>query len=76
MERVKAATANTNRPLWGAKIIYSTIRFIEPGVGAPGPENGVGRLRWYLEDCIALKREFPDLIAGELFPVSVLARQC
>lgn len=37
----------------GARIIYSTIRFISPE-----------ELEWYIEDCIALKREFPHLIAG------------
>ncbi|KAJ3801503.1 hypothetical protein GGU11DRAFT_769377 [Lentinula aff. detonsa] len=37
----------------GAKIIYSTIRFITPE-----------ELEWYLRDCIALKKEFPHLIAG------------
>ncbi|KAF5380946.1 hypothetical protein D9615_004143 [Tricholomella constricta] len=37
----------------GARIIYSTIRFITPE-----------ELKWYLEDCIALKKEFPHLIAG------------
>ncbi|TFK42361.1 hypothetical protein BDQ12DRAFT_676083 [Crucibulum laeve] len=37
----------------GARIIYSTIRFITPE-----------ELEWYLEDCIALKKEFPHLIAG------------
>ncbi|KAJ8473573.1 hypothetical protein ONZ45_g16248 [Pleurotus djamor] len=37
----------------GAKIIYSTIRFITPD-----------DLDWYTEDCIALKKEFPHLIAG------------
>ncbi|KAE9394098.1 adenosine deaminase-related growth [Gymnopus androsaceus JB14] len=37
----------------GAKIIYSTIRSITP--------EG---LEWYLQDCIALKKEFPHLIAG------------
>ncbi|KAJ4483072.1 hypothetical protein C8J55DRAFT_572012 [Lentinula edodes] len=36
-----------------AKIIYSTIRFITPA-----------ELEWYLRDCIALKKEFPHLIAG------------
>ncbi|KAJ3712255.1 hypothetical protein C8R42DRAFT_687427 [Lentinula raphanica] len=39
--------------LIGAKIIYTTIRFIT-----------VEELEWYLQDCIALKKEFPDLIAG------------
>ncbi|KAJ4487708.1 hypothetical protein J3R30DRAFT_3430448 [Lentinula aciculospora] len=37
----------------GARIIYSTIRFITPE-----------ELEWYLQDCIALKKEFPQLIAG------------
>ncbi|KAJ7172253.1 hypothetical protein C8R46DRAFT_1085294 [Mycena filopes] len=37
----------------GAKIIYSTLRFITPE-----------ELEWYCEDCIALKQEFPHLIAG------------
>jgi len=37
----------------GARIIYSTIRFISPE-----------ELEWYTEDCIALKQEFPHLIAG------------
>lgn len=37
----------------GAKIIYTTIRFITPA-----------ELEWYTADCIALKLEFPHLIAG------------
>ncbi|KAL0946743.1 hypothetical protein HGRIS_012921 [Hohenbuehelia grisea] len=37
----------------GARIIYSTIRFMTPE-----------ELVWYTEDCIALKKEFPHLIAG------------
>ncbi|KAI9458273.1 hypothetical protein F5148DRAFT_330562 [Russula earlei] len=37
----------------GAKIIYTTIRILPPE-----------EIEWYLEDCIALKQEFPDLIAG------------
>ncbi|KAL4266131.1 metallo-dependent hydrolases superfamily protein [Pleurotus pulmonarius] len=37
----------------GAKIIYTTLRFITPE-----------ELTWYTEDCIALKKEFPHLIAG------------
>ncbi|KAI0819073.1 Metallo-dependent hydrolase [Irpex lacteus] len=37
----------------GSKIIYTTIRFIPPE-----------ELEWYLDDCIALKQEFPHLIAG------------
>lgn len=35
------------------KIIYSTIRFVSPQ-----------ELEWYTEDCLALKKEFPHLIAG------------
>lgn len=57
VEAVTAATAGTPKPFWGAKVIYSTIRFIEPG-------EGPGRLRWYMEDAIALKLEFPDVIAA------------
>lgn len=37
----------------GCKIIYSTLRFIPPA-----------ELEWYLEDCLALKQEFPHIIAG------------
>ncbi|KZP15049.1 Metallo-dependent hydrolase [Athelia psychrophila] len=37
----------------GAKIIYTTLRFITPA-----------ELEWYTADCLALKREFPHLIAG------------
>ncbi|KAF7338110.1 Brix domain-containing protein [Mycena venus] len=37
----------------GARIIYSTLRFIS-----------VEELDWFCEDCIALKKEFPHLIAG------------
>jgi adenosine deaminase CECR1 len=45
--------------LWHAQIIYSTIRFITPE-----------ELEWYLEDCIALKKEFPHLIAGSYLLVA------
>ena len=37
----------------GAKIIYSTLRHMEPD-----------ELEWYLEDCLALAQEFPHLVAG------------
>lgn len=37
----------------GSQIIYSTVRSITPD-----------DLEWYLKDCIALKKEFPHLIAG------------
>ncbi len=38
------------------QIIYSTIRFISSA-----------ELEWYFDDCIALKKEFPHLIAGVAF---------
>ncbi|KAI9448908.1 hypothetical protein BJY52DRAFT_1309800 [Lactarius psammicola] len=37
----------------GAKVIYTTVRVLSPE-----------EIEWYLEDCITLKQEFPDLIAG------------
>ncbi|QRV77292.1 AMP deaminase [Ceratobasidium sp. AG-Ba] len=37
----------------GAKIIYSTLRIIDNE-----------ELGWYLRDCMDLKKEFPELIAG------------
>ncbi|KAA1469338.1 adenosine deaminase-like growth [Dentipellis sp. KUC8613] len=37
----------------GAKMIYTTVRVITPE-----------ELEWYLDDCIALKQEFPHIIAG------------
>ncbi|KAI0647566.1 Metallo-dependent hydrolase [Trametes meyenii] len=37
----------------GSRIIYSILRIITPA-----------ELEWYLEDCIALKQEFPHLVAG------------
>ncbi|EPS97019.1 hypothetical protein FOMPIDRAFT_1129241 [Fomitopsis schrenkii] len=37
----------------GAKIIYTTIRFLSPE-----------ELEWYVEDALALKQEFPHLICG------------
>ena len=36
-----------------AKIIYTTVRFVDNE-----------KLRWYLEDCIALKKKFPEWIVG------------
>ena len=36
-----------------AKIIYTTVRFIDND-----------KLRWYLEDCISLKKKFPEWIVG------------
>ncbi|KAJ1027257.1 hypothetical protein NDA18_003266 [Ustilago nuda] len=36
-----------------AKIIYTTVRFIDNE-----------RLRWYLEDCIVLKKKYPEWIVG------------
>lgn len=56
---------------YGAKIIYSTIRIVPPGHLDPatksksGLESTIaGGLRWYLEDCLALRREFGELICG------------
>ncbi|TFY65706.1 hypothetical protein EVG20_g5389 [Dentipellis fragilis] len=37
----------------GAKIVYTTVRVITPE-----------ELEWYLDDCMALKQEFPHIIAG------------
>jgi len=37
----------------GAKVIYTTARDLSPE-----------EIEWYLDDCITLKQEFPDLIAG------------
>ncbi|KAH7337227.1 hypothetical protein B0J17DRAFT_719134 [Rhizoctonia solani] len=37
----------------GAKAIYTNVRLIENQ-----------EMMWYLEDCMALKKEFPDLITG------------
>ena len=37
----------------GAKIIYSIMRDVS-----------VAELEWYLDDCLALKQEFPHLLAG------------
>ena len=37
----------------GAKIIYTTVRVIAPE-----------RMEWYTKDVIALKQEFPHIIAG------------
>lgn len=56
LKRAQAAST-PEKPFWGAKIIYSTIRFIDAG-------SEKGQLRWFMEDCIALKKEFPDLIIG------------
>ncbi|TFK54820.1 Metallo-dependent hydrolase [Heliocybe sulcata] len=39
----------------GARIIYTTIRMYTPD-----------EVEWYTEECLALKQEFPDIIAGEL----------
>lgn len=65
VEKAKKA-ATPDRPFWGAKVIYTTIRFILPGNSSVPDSNGYYRLRWYMEDCIKLKLEFPDLIAGML----------
>ena len=58
---------------YGAKIIYSTIRIIPPGHLPPSSSPSephslealiAGGLRWYLEDCLALRKEFGELICG------------
>lgn len=36
-----------------AKIIYTTVRFVDNE-----------KLRWYLEDCISLKKKFPEWVVG------------
>ncbi|KAN0061734.1 hypothetical protein ACQY0O_005726 [Thecaphora frezii] len=38
---------------WGARIIYVTVRVVDKE-----------RLRWYCDDCIALKKQFPEWIVG------------
>ncbi|KAG6814602.1 hypothetical protein H0H92_000131 [Tricholoma furcatifolium] len=55
LNEVKASLKKEGRgeEFIGVRIIYSTIRFITNE-----------ELEWYLEDCIALKKEFPHLIAG------------
>ncbi|CAE6538392.1 unnamed protein product [Rhizoctonia solani] len=49
----KMKAENREDEFIGAKVIYTTLRFIDNQ-----------ELMWYLEDCMALKKEFPDLIAG------------
>jgi hypothetical protein len=39
------------------QVIYTTLKSIPPS-----------EMEWYLEDCIALKKEFPHLIAGLRLP--------
>ncbi|KAG9102371.1 hypothetical protein FS749_004157 [Ceratobasidium sp. UAMH 11750] len=55
IEEVKASMKAQGREdeFIGAKIIYTTLRFIDNE-----------QLQWYLEECMDLKAEFPDLIAG------------
>lgn len=55
INEVKAELAKQGRQdeFVGVKIIYTTIRFISPE-----------ELEWYTEDALALKQEFPHLIAG------------
>ncbi|KAF8669690.1 adenosine [Rhizoctonia solani] len=50
-EKMKAE--NRGDEFVGAKVIYTTLRFVTNE-----------ELAWYLEDCMTLKKEFPDLIAG------------
>ncbi|KAL1677389.1 hypothetical protein EV122DRAFT_265877 [Schizophyllum commune] len=53
LSEVKEYSKQQSNDFAGAKIIYSTVRFITPE-----------ELEWYLQDCITLKKEFPHLIAG------------
>ncbi|CAA7271498.1 unnamed protein product [Cyclocybe aegerita] len=53
LKEVKGEMAQQGRGFIGARIIYTTLRFITPE-----------ELEWYIEDCMALKKEFPHLIAG------------
>ncbi|TFY61302.1 hypothetical protein EVJ58_g4596 [Rhodofomes roseus] len=55
LNEVKAELKEQGRQdeLIGVKLIYTTIRFITPE-----------ELEWYTEDALALKQEFPHLIAG------------
>ncbi|KAG8769995.1 hypothetical protein FRC12_004588 [Ceratobasidium sp. 428] len=55
IDEVKASMKEQGREdeFVGAKIIYTTLRIIDNE-----------RLTWYLEECMDLKVEFPDLIAG------------
>ena len=55
LNEVKAHLAAQGRAdeFVGSKISYSTLRQLT-----------LDELEWYLEDCLALKREFPHLVAG------------
>ncbi len=51
VNEVKAET--TDGSFVDAKIIYTTVRFVDNE-----------KLRWYLEDCLTLKKKFPEWIVG------------
>ncbi|KAJ1303106.1 hypothetical protein OPQ81_011307 [Rhizoctonia solani] len=55
VQEVKAQMKSEGREdeFIGAKLVYTVYRTIDKE-----------KLRWYLEDCMVLKTEFPDLIAG------------
>lgn len=53
----------------GAKIIYSTLRFMSAG---DGTDDEPGMRRW-LRDCLALKEQFPAQICGT--PTSLDVRE-
>ncbi|KAF8598475.1 adenosine deaminase-related growth [Ceratobasidium sp. AG-I] len=55
IEEVKASMKEQGRgdEFVGARIIYVTLRFIDNE-----------QLAWYMDECMALKEEFPDLLAG------------
>ena len=50
------ATVGRSDEFHGFKIIYSAMRFIT-----------CEELEWFLNNCIELKQEFPDMIAGVIF---------
>ncbi|SNX83074.1 related to adenosine deaminase [Melanopsichium pennsylvanicum] len=54
MEAVNEIKAEiTDGSFIDAKIIYTTVRFVDKE-----------KLRWYLEDCISLKKQYPEWIVG------------
>ena len=63
LRRLHLPSAN---PRVFSKVIYCAIKIVTPE-----------ELEWYTEDCLALKLEFPDLIAGShiTFASSSLSRR-
>jgi adenosine deaminase CECR1 len=68
VKKVKNERIGSAKPFIGAKIIYSTVRFVENGEDAGEVNEADGKfhsIRWFMRDCIELKKEFPHLICGE-----------